>query len=116
MDLKSLIGKELFVKPDFTGSFYIHSEPEFNGDSIEMTAEDFIGVVKTIVESKEIPGLNFLVVDRANELYYCNADFLKYTFFSSLQGEDPEIVANKTYIFLSIAAAIVLFIILKNKK
>ena len=116
MDLKNLIGKELFVKPDFKGSFYIHSLPEFKGDSIEMKAGDSIGVVKTFVKSKEIPGVSFIVVVRNNKFYYCNLDFLKDTFFSSLQGEAPEIVANKTYIFLSIAAAVVLLIILKNRK
>lgn len=116
MDLKNLIGKELFVKPDFSGSFFIHSQPEFKGNSIEMKPEDSLGVVKTFVKSKEIPGLSFIVLIKNNQYYYCNLDFLKDTFFSSLKGEAPEIVANKTYIYLSIAAAVLLLFLILNKK
>ena len=116
MDLKNLIGKELFVKPEFRGSFFIHSQPDFKGNSIELKANDSLGVVKTFVKSKEIPGISFIVLMKNNQYYYCNLDFLQDTFFSSLKKETPEIVSNKTYIYLTVAAvALGLLLILKNK-
>jgi hypothetical protein len=116
MDLKNLIGKELFVKPDFKGSFFIHSQPEFKGNSVEMKSNNSLGVVKTFVKSKEIAGVSFIVLMRDNQYYYCDLDFLKDTFFSSLKGSAPEIISNKTYIYLAIAAAALgILLILKNK-
>ena len=116
MDLKNLIAKELFIKPDFKGSLFIHSQIDFEGNSIELKANDSIGVVKTFVKSKKIPGISFIVLMKNNQQYYFNLDFLQDTFFSSLKKAAPEIVSNKTYIYLTVAAvALGLLLILKNK-
>jgi len=117
MDLKNLISKEIFCKPDFKGSFFIHSQPDFEGQSIEIKPNDLIGTVKTFVKSKTIPGQSFIVVSRKNQFYYCNLDFLKNIYFSNLKGSTPEIVAKQTYttLYLGIAAALALFFIARKK-
>lgn len=117
MDLKNLISKEIFCKPTFKGSFFIHSQPDFEGKSIQIKPNDLIGTVKTFVKSKTIPGVSFIVVNRDNQFYYCNLDFLKDIYFSDLKGSTPEIVAKQTYttLYVSIAAIVALFLLYKKK-
>lgn len=120
MDLRNLIGKELIVKPDFQGSFMIHTKPEFEGSSVEMRANESLGVVKTFVKSKQIPGMSFIVLLKNGTYYYCNLEFLKLLYFSSLKGAAPEIIDSKKKSFSSIYVVLLvvatgLFLILRKK-
>ena len=120
MELKNLIGKEIFLKPNFTGSIFIHNQPDFNGLSDEIKANELIGKVETFVKSKKITGVNFIVVKRGESFWYCDLDFLPNIYYSDLKSKNiPEIISNKTNtkLYLTIAgAALLLFFIIKKIK
>jgi|LakMenEpi03Aug12_release.lakeMendotaPanAssembly.Ray.scaffolds.fasta_scaffold1567737_2 hypothetical protein len=119
MDLNKLIGKEIFLKPDFKGSIFIHNQPDYNGISTELKANDRIGKVETFVKSKKITGVNFIVVKRGESFWYCDLDFLNDIYYSDLStNKIPTIVSTKTNttLYMSIAAAaLLLFFIIRKK-
>ena len=119
MELKNLIGKEIFVKPDYKGSIFIHNQPDYKGLPQERKANDSLGKVETFVKSKTITGVNFIVLDRGGARWYCDLDFLDNIYYSNLQTPNvPEIVSTKknTTLYLSIAgAALLLFFIIRKK-
>ena len=62
MDLNQLIGKEIFLKPDFDGSIFIHNQPDYEGLRREIKSSEPIGIVETFVKSKKNPKkLHFLL-------------------------------------------------------
>ena len=118
MDLRNLIGKEIFIKPSFQGSIFIHNQIDFNGLSSELKANDLIGKVETFVKSKKIKGVDFIVVKRGESFWYCDLSFLPEIYYSDLKSKNtPEIISTKTntILYISLAAALLLFIIIKKK-
>jgi hypothetical protein len=118
MELKNLVGKEIFLKPNFKGSIFIHNQPDYNGLPQERKANDSLGIVETFIKSKKITGVNFIVLNRGGARWYCDLDFLNDIYFSDLKtNKIPEIVSTKTntVLYISIAAALLLFFIIKKK-
>jgi hypothetical protein len=119
MDLNNLIGKEIFLKPEFRGSIFIHNQPDYEGLRREIKENEPIGVVETFIKSKKNPNIKFVVLKIQSSRYYMDFDLLENTFFSSLKSNKiPEIISNKTntVLYISIAAAaLLLFFIVKKK-
>ena len=118
MDLNQLIGKEIFLKPDFDGSIFIHNQPDYEGLRREIKSSEPIGIVETFVKSKKNPNIKFVVLKIQSSRYYMDFDLLENTFFSNLKtNKIPEIVSTKTntILYISIAAALLLFFIIKKK-
>jgi hypothetical protein len=119
MDLKNLIGKEIFLRPDFKGSIFIHNMPDYEGLRREIKGNEPVGIVETFIKSKKNPNIKFVVLKIQSSRYYMDYDLLENIFYSDLKtNKVPEIVSTKTNttLYLSIAAAaLLLFFIIKKK-
>ena len=119
MDLNQLIGKEIFLKPEFRGSIFIHNQPDYEGLRREIKESEPIGIVETFVKSKKNPNIKFVVLKIQSSRYYMDFDLLPNTYFSDLKtNKIPEIVSTKknTIIYISIAAAAILLFFIVRKK
>jgi hypothetical protein len=118
MDLKNLIGKEIFLKPDFKGSIFIHNMPDYEGLRREIKTNEPVGVVETFIKSKKNPNVKFVVLKIQSSRYYMDFDLLENIYYSDLKtNKVPEIVSSKTntVLYMSIAAALLLFFIIRKK-
>jgi hypothetical protein len=118
INLKNLKGKEIFLKPDFNGSIFIHNMPDYEGLRVEIKKNEPIGIVETFIKSKKNPNISFVVLRVQNSRYYMDFDLLENIYSSDLKtNKTPEIVSTKTNttLYLSIAAALLLFFIIRKK-
>ena len=118
MELKNIINKEIFVKPDFAGDFYIFSDVDYRGEKILIKPNDRLGIVQNFIKSDNIPGVSFIVISRNNKLYYLDSAFIKYLYYSNLTGKTPEVVSNKInkfYPILLASAAVLILLFIKKK-
>jgi hypothetical protein len=119
MDLKNIVNKEIFLKPDFNGTIFIHNQPDYNGLPKEIKPGNSIGIVETFIKSKKTPNVKFVVLLIGSTRHYMDFDLLENTFSSSLKSANiPTVVSTKTNITLYItiaAAALLLFFIVKKK-